>query len=428
MSYQKSWKNYVKALLSSAFILASVNSYAITIDDALIIAYENNYQIKAEAEQYGAAKVGVAKAAAGFLPTATFRRDNTRTKYDSRLVNNANGVKEHREDTFILSQPLFTGGNTVAQTGRALYAKDAEFNNYRNIMNQVSADTVQAYENVLATDEIYNINIENEKNFKQYLEYTKIRFEAGVVTRTDVLQSEVKYAEAISNKEKAYSDMLNSRATLQRLLGVFPEEKLDPIDIRKVVLPKDVAEFRDMAFATNPNLKSSDASQTIAKYDLGISTSRILPSVSLNAQKTRTDLPRATSTRDASTYFLRVDVPLFQNGSEYADIGEKAYLKQKAEYDYLETERKLEEIIITYWNKYNAAKYSVKFRKEGVDAAKLALEGVREEVNIGTKTTIDLLNAESDYFNAKVALRTTERDLVVSIYQILQIIGQLDIL
>jgi outer membrane protein len=433
MIYQLNFYNITKKLFKavSAVLLISLSStaQAITLDDAIISAYENNYSLKAEAENYSTAKTLRPKALAGFLPSASFTHQRVKQKYDTPTAQDFFGDSAHQQ-ILSFNQPIFNGGRTVSEFLKANSQVEGGFQNFRDVMNTVAFQTAQAYENVLASEEIYKINVDNESRFKKYLDYTQTRFESGVVTRTDVLQAQVRLAESTSSKERAHSDFVKAQATLERLIGFSPDSKtLEPVKIDYLALPKSVDEVREAAFDSNPILKASKATEQVALYDLGIATSVILPTVSANVQQFRSNSSRNfSSSNDSTTYNMRLEVPIFQGGAEYADIGARVFQKYKAEYDSLETERRLEENIISSWNTYITNKYTLQFRTEAVRAAKSALEGVHEEVNIGTKTTIDLLDAETDLFNTLVSERITKRDLIVSAYQILQLVGRLDIL
>ena len=60
-----------------------------------------------------------------------------------------------------------------------------------------------------------------------------------------------------------------------------------------------------------------------------------------------------------------------------------------------------------------------------MQAAEIALNGVREEARVGQRTTLDVLNAQQDLVNARVALVTAQRDRVVASYTLLAAVGRL---
>src|SRR5258708_9838517 len=72
-----------------------------------------------------------------------------------------------------------------------------------------------------------------------------------------------------------------------------------------------------------------------------------------------------------------------------------------------------------------AAKATIEATEAQVAAAEIALNGVREEARVGQRTTLDVLNAQQDLVNARVALVTAQRDRVVASYTVLSTVGSL---
>ena len=172
---------------------------------------------------------------------------------------------------------------------------------------------------------------------------------------------------------------------------------------------------------------TSKYNANVAQYQINQAVSRVLPKVNATAQFTRSDYAKYNlSNPDSNTYALQVSVPIFQGGGEYASIKEQIHLSHQADYNYKEVDRQVIESSISVWNNYKTSKAIIKSREEAIKAATLALEGVQEEANIGTRTTIDLLNAEKELFDAKVSYRTAKRDYIVSIYQMLQLMGSIE--
>ena len=72
-----------------------------------------------------------------------------------------------------------------------------------------------------------------------------------------------------------------------------------------------------------------------------------------------------------------------------------------------------------------AAKAQIQATTTQVNAAEIALNGVREEARVGQRTTLDVLNAQQELVNARVALVTAQRDRVVASYTLLASVGRL---
>ena len=77
------------------------------------------------------------------------------------------------------------------------------------------------------------------------------------------------------------------------------------------------------------------------------------------------------------------------------------------------------------WGQLEAAKANIEATQAQVQAAEIALNGVREEARVGQRTTLDVLNAQQELVNARVALVTAQRDRVVASYTLLAAVGRL---
>ena len=120
-----------------------------------------------------------------------------------------------------------------------------------------------------------------------------------------------------------------------------------------------------------------------------------------------------------------VTIPLYQGGGEYSLIRQsKENLAQQRLT--LETTRdQTRANTVTAWGQLIAGKAQVVSAQAQVTASEIALNGVREEAKAGQRTTLDVLNAQQDLVNARVALVTAQRDRVVASYTVLAATGAL---
>jgi outer membrane protein len=81
--------------------------------------------------------------------------------------------------------------------------------------------------------------------------------------------------------------------------------------------------------------------------------------------------------------------------------------------------------LVQTWGLLDAAKAAVLANQTAVNAAEIALNGVREEARVGQRTTLDVLNAQQELVNARVALVSAQRDRVVNSYGVLAAVGGL---
>jgi outer membrane protein len=121
----------------------------------------------------------------------------------------------------------------------------------------------------------------------------------------------------------------------------------------------------------------------------------------------------------------QVSIPIYQGGKEYATIRQSKEALGQKRLD-LETARdQAQATVVQQWGQLEAAKANIQATQAQVNAAEIALNGVREEARVGQRTTLDVLNAQQELVNARVALVTAQRDRVVASYSLLSAVGGL---
>ncbi|MBL8674380.1 MAG: TolC family protein, partial [Rhodospirillales bacterium] len=120
-----------------------------------------------------------------------------------------------------------------------------------------------------------------------------------------------------------------------------------------------------------------------------------------------------------------VTVPLYQGGGEYSRVraAKQTYGQRQVELD--GARRQSAEAAIRAYRTYDAARALVDSIGAQVRAAQVALDGVRQEAQVGSRTTLDVLNAEQELIDAQVQLVAARRGLVIGHYQVLAEVGQL---
>jgi outer membrane protein len=121
----------------------------------------------------------------------------------------------------------------------------------------------------------------------------------------------------------------------------------------------------------------------------------------------------------------QLSVPLYQGGVEYANIRQSKETVGQKRLD-LETARdQAQATVVQSWGQLEAAKAQIQATQSQVTAAEIALNGVREEARVGQRTTLDVLNAQQELVNDRVALVSAQRDRVVASYTLLSSVGGL---
>ena len=122
---------------------------------------------------------------------------------------------------------------------------------------------------------------------------------------------------------------------------------------------------------------------------------------------------------------VNVLVPFYQGGAEYAQIRRAKRTVAKLEFDKDETMNQTREGVIRAINNYRTALTTIDVLKANLKTAQAALKGLEHEVQVGVRSTIDLLDAQQEVFEAEVLLLRARRDRIVTAYAVLEQVGYL---
>lgn len=395
-----------------------------SLQSALAKAYNFNPDLKSFRSRLRATDEQVPQAYAGWLPSAALGYSYG---YDRSRTGNARPEGVHPETkTATVTQPVFNGGETIARTDRAYSAIDAGRAQLAAQEQEVLLDAVKAYIEVVRTKDVLQLSTNNEEVLKEQLGATKERFDLGETTRTDVAQSEARLARANSDKIRAEGNYRVARANYVRIIGEEPKvgempKKLPPI-------PKSLEQALVIGVDANPSLKQAEHNVKVADSDIDIAKSAVLPDVNLRGQMS--DQEDLTTNRgrsvDETTVTVNVNVPLYQGGGEHSRIrAAKRTVEQRNE-EYQEARNRTVEDITKTWRDVETARASIVANKAAVDGAEVALEGVRQEADVGSRTTLDVLDAEQELFVARVNLVTAQANEVTAVFSHLNALGQLN--
>ena len=397
-----------------------------TLEDALMAAYSANPDLQAARAQLRAIDEGVPAAQAGWLPKVEvdasygFTRRRSFPNFTTVLTQQLHPV----EATASITQTLFAGGRTFYSVKRAKANVRAGRADLENAEQQVLLGVVTSYMNVKRDEAVLDLNRNNVDVLRRELQATKDRFEVGQLTRTDVSQAEARLSGAVTQETQAEAGLTASRAAYARVVGqspgtLAPAPPLPP-------LPSSEDDSLAVGLQEAPALIAAREREIASRMSVAVARGNILPTVEIvasvdhNEQQT---IPTAQS--DSRNLIAQARWPLYQGGAEWAAIREAHHTNVQNIQEIASAERAVVEGVANGWEQLRAARAQVQSSQEQVRANTLAYEGVRQEAQVGSRTTLDVLNAEQELLNAKVSLETSQRDAYVAGYQLLSAIGRL---
>ncbi len=412
----------------AALFAGAIGARAETLEEALVSAYNTNPQLLAERANISATDEGVPQALAGWRPTVQFtgsagweQLENTPPAPPSAP---AHLTDQPKTADVNITQPIYQGGGTVAKTAAAEQTVEAERARYAALEGTIFFNSVQSYFDVLRDQATVNLNINNEQVLRRQLEATQDQFRVGSLTRTDVAQAEARLAAARASRQQAEGTLANDRANFARFVGHAPQNLAQP-ELRPV-LPLTRDETLTLAATKNPTVQAAIFTEEAARSTVVATRAQLLPSLNLV-----TDLNRAQETvtngRETTTgsVVFRVTMPLYEGGQIYSQT-RQAEEKVAQSIGLTDDARNAAVQAATQaWETIQSARASAFSLQSTIGADEVALEGVRQEQQVGARTILDVLNQQQELFSDQVSLVDAQHDLAVAEYNLAQQIGTL---
>jgi outer membrane protein len=414
------------AIGSLAAALMTGAASADTLREALVSTYRTNPTITGQREALRATDANVAIARAAGRPqisaTAGINRDLTRSG-----ILDTGGKGPTASVGVDLSYPLFNGGSVRNNVRAAQTRVEAGRATLRAVEGDVFTEAVAAYMDVIRDRAIVELNANNVRVLTTNLEATRDRFEIGDLTRTDVAQSEARLQLGRSLLATSQGRLAGSEENYRRVIGKRPDALAPPPPLPP--LPATPEQAAQIALANNPDLIAINRQVRAAGLDVRVAQAGRLPTVSSVVSGTYLNelggnsgpLP---STGTQTSAGLNARIPLYQGGLPAARIRAAQALEGQVLEQSIATERAVVSTTRSAFASYQAAQNAIASNDVAVRANELALEGARAERSVGTRTVLDVLNAEQELLNSQVALVTARRDAYVAGFQLLNAMGQ----
>lgn len=396
-----------------------------TLDEALVSAYRSNPTLLAKRAELRATDEGVSSARSGWRPTVLLEGDLGHTEFENKTrTGKTRDSFSPRGISLSAVQPLYTGGRTEAEIRVAEHAVQAGRADLQVTEQGVMLDAVTAYFDVLRNLSEVQLNINNERVVGKQLEAARNRFEVGEVTRTDVAQAEARLAQARADRVAAEGNLVASRSTYREVIGDLPTQLEWPEPAPHLPESEDAA--RELAAKANPSIVLAEFGERGAREQIDVARSTLMPKVQL-----RGDLSQGY---EQSTFFEResaasiraqVTVPLYQSGSEYAEVRRTKQVAGQRRLELDIARRAVFDEVTQAWEALMTAQARGAALASQIEAARAALDGVEQEADVGLRTTLDVLDAEQELFAAQVNAVRARRDEYVAGFRVKSSVGEL---
>jgi outer membrane protein len=429
----------------SAALLGAVSSLAMTggaradtLDGALALAYRNNPSLNAQRAGTRATDENVPQALAGYRPKVNITTtggeqslsttSKTASSSGGSVWSTSSGYNSPLSVGLTMTQTLFNGFQTANKTRQAEAQVLSARATLANTVQSVLLNAVTAYMNLLRDSAILDLQKRNVEVLQEQLRQTRDRFNVGEVTRTDVAQAESSLAAGRSQVLTAEANFAASQATYRQVIGINPG-KLAPGTPVDRFSPKTLPGAVAVGIGTNPAVAAAQYNVDVALRQVKVAEGALLPNLSVQGSVQKSWLGAGVlSTMESynASVLGTLTVPVYQGGAEYSVIRQAKETLGQTRLNLDVSRDTVRQNVVQAWGQLQAAKANIEATQAQVQAAEIALNGIREEARVGQRTTFDVLTAQQTLVNARVSVVTAQHDRVVASYTLLAAVGRLN--
>ncbi len=388
-----------------------------SLADALISAYRHSGLLDQQRALLRVADEDVAVAISGLRPTLSYALSADRT--DTQPFP---GESTSLSATLSAQLVLFDFGR--GRQGVALARENvlATRDLLVGIEQQVLLRAVAAFLNVRSAGEAASLQAANVRLITEELRAARDRFEVGEVTQTDVSLAEARLAGARAAEAAATGELLMAREEYKAAIGHYPG-RLSPPPPPKVEV-RTIDEARALALRRHPDMRVSQRNVTIAEMNVEMALMAMKPTLSTTGSATRTHIPGGTPST-TTQLGITLSGPIYQGG-RYSALYRQAIAQRDAARAGLHlTRATVEQNVSNAWARLAVAAASIEASERQIRAATVALRGTREELKLGTRTMLDVLNTEQDLLDARESAIAAQADQYLAAYELLSAMGLL---
>jgi len=437
-----------RTALALAALLAAGSVSAADLAEVYRLAAQNDPRLREAEANYRATREAKAQAWAAYLPQITGTvQDQSRssdglapffdTNTSSYLILPYDSETDSTSTSITLRQTVFNWSKIKdIQAGAATAAQaEAEFEAARQDFIVRTAD--RYFGQLAAADALEAASLNREAIGRQ-LEQSKKRFEVGLIAVTDVQESQAAFDQAVAEEIAAQRSLESAREALREITGEFTTDLLRPSEAMPLIDPQPAAPDQWVKLANEQNLTlvASRFAAESAAHALGAAWGSHLPTLDLVATESKYEetqtftvnngLPDVTdSEQPSTTYSIQLNVPLFAGGATQSGVRQAKYRSraadQRLERVTRETQRQARDALLGVTSEISRTKAL----RQAAESSATALRATEAGFEVGTRTTVDVLDSRRNLLRAQVNYRRAKYDYLLNTLRLKQAAGTL---
>ena len=377
------------------------------------------------------------KAAEARLQAATSKEEQNRALRYPSVNLNGNVVRDRQETLssnslfFAPRTPYFTTKSAAIRASQPIYQPanhlrlkiaQQETSNTQNLLKstqqQLIFNITQRYFNILLAQDNLDFSRAEKEAIGEQLKLAQQGFELGATAITDKLEAQARFDLASANLIRTEIAFSNAKLALAELTGTTVNNlnKLNSIPINST-LTQNEADWVELATANNLTLQSSRTALTQAQQAIKLNRTGHLPTLSLTASHQYNETSggnfgdRATTD---STIGVEFNVPLFKGGQVSAQVREAAERQTQTAFEYEQQRRQIIRQTHEDFRLWQSSKKMIEAFQQAVISNKTALKAAQAGLEVGTRTMIDVLNAQQTLFRSKRDFSQARYDYILA--------------
>jgi adhesin transport system outer membrane protein len=404
-----------------SFFLGINALYADTLSEVIGKAIRTNPEVLAAISNRDATEKELDNAKAGRYPTLDLRLGGGNERTNTRSIDNKS--LDRQEVSIQAKQLLFDGGAVSGEIDRQRARLQSLDSKVFDVSDSVAQRVADIYLEVLKNQEIYDLAKNNLESHQDYLEKIRERANAGIATAADLQLAEGRAALASSTLAAKEASLDDAKFRYKRLVGEMPKNLVKPNAITQAI-PDLVELANEISINNNASLKVATQDTLAAREAEKSARSRFMPTVTLEAGATRNrNIDGIAGKNEDNTLMMMMNYNLYRGGADKAKVEEYTARYNSAIESENNIKRMIEEEVGRAWVARKASKISLDFYVESAAKASSVKEAYKAQYEIDKRTLLDLMNTESEMFQAKSALISGMYTVEQADYRLLAVMG-----
>ncbi|MEM7407284.1 MAG: TolC family outer membrane protein [Pseudomonadota bacterium] len=418
--------------LAFALSMPAAATETINLVSAFRQGLTNDPTFLSAAAQNRAAKELIPQAEAALLPSVQMSSSfNANLRYDFRQ-----GAAQRRDSFFnaglslSLTQPIYRQDLRIQirQANTQVEQADAQF---AFAMQALIVRVADRYFAVLAAGDALEFAQAEKNAIEQQLTQSQQRFEVGLIAITDVEEARAGFDLATAQVIAAENNLAGAYEALREVTGVYQTALwiLGPDSPTLVVPePNNIDSWTETALRQNRELEAARLQVVRQRDEIRLVESGHLPTVSLVGSSGVTFQNGAAVNNSRtidSAVGLQLSMPIYQGGLLLSQARSAQHSHEQALEDQERQRRATQRLARDSFRGVLSGISQVKALKQALVSARSALEAIEAGFQVGTRTSVDVLNAQRELFRTQRDYSQARYDYILSILRLKQAAGTL---